>query len=364
MANTPHPALGVVGLGEPGLQYAEIARNFDCPIVGADANAKDRKRFADEFDVETYDEFEEMYQSGIDAVIVTTPNRYHETAAIPALQADLDVFVEKPLAHNYESAKRIADAADNSDSTCVVGYYLPYYECVEAVKSSIEDGYFGEITHVEGRWIQRRGVPRRGSWYTSKEIAGGGVLQDKGSFLLHLLSHFGYSLTEIDSAMGKARSEFGRRDDYTSVDMWGGQGHENIFDVEDSLSAFMQFTDGRTATIETAWAANVSTKITLKIRGIDGGASLAIGAGELELFGVDRGDPGSLTTTDVQLDYDDEVFSDDEDGPTTSVFRKRVFRRFLECTDGDIPEYCSLGRALDVQRAIEDLYAAVDDSTV
>jgi len=358
----PLPDVGVVGLTTAGQKYAATAMELDCSVVGADANEQTRQQAQDELGIETYADFKTMFQSGIDAVIVATPNRYHETAAIPALEADLDVFFEKPLAHTYESAERIADAAADTDSVCMVGYYFPCYEAVDVIKAHVEARYFGEISHVEARWVQRRAVPRRGSWYTSSEIAGGGVLQDKGSFLLHLLSYFGYPVEEIEVASGKARSEFGNRDDYTSLRMWGGYAHENIFDVEDSISTFVQFEGGKTATIEAAWAANLDSEVTLHIRGTDGGASLNVGTGDVTFYGVERGDPECLTTTDVEPDYAEELFHPDEDGPTTGVFRRRVFQQFLHYDSReDQPEHTTIQEAARVQQAIQDIYDGVDD---
>jgi predicted dehydrogenase len=357
------PTVGVVGLSEAGRRYASVARDLGCEVVGADASEKARRQFEDSVAAETFEDFEAMYGEEVGAVVVSTPNRYHEATAVPALAAGLDVFFEKPLAHDYESAQRIVDAAEASDSVCMVGYYNTLYECVQAVRSYIDDGHFGDISHVQATWVFRRAVPRRGSWYTSRELAGGGVLQDKGSFLLNVLSYFGFPLTEIESVAGKARSEFGGRDDYTSLEMWGGEGHENIFDVEDSLSAFVQFEDGKTAAIETAWAANMESRVTFEIRGVDGGAHLNLETGELTLFGVNRNSPESLTTTVVEPNYGKGLFAGRED-PSTEVLRKRAFRRFLECRDrGEQPDHTDLRAALDVQRAIRDVYAGVDDST-
>lgn len=358
------PTVGVVGLSEVGRRYASVARELGCEVVGADASANARQRFEESLGVETFEDFEAMYRDAVDAVIVSTPNRYHEAAAVPALEAGLDVFFEKPLAHDYESARRIVDAADVADSVCLVGYYHVFHECIQALRSYIDDGFFGDISHVQATWVFRRFVPRRGSWYTSQELAGGGVFQDKGSFLLSVLAYFGFPLTRIESVEGKARSEFGERDDYTSLEMWGGEGHEDIFDVEDSLSAFVHFEDGVTAAIETAWAANMERQITFDIRGVDGGAHLDIDTGELTLFGVNRDAPESLTTTAVEPNYAEGLFADSET-PDTSVFRERAFRRFLQCIDrGEQPGETGLQRALEIQRAVEDVYAGVDDSAV
>lgn len=354
--------VGIVGLGQVGKQYTNIIRELGYEVVGVDANAKARREFKEQYGLETYEDLNTMYELDLDAVVVSTPNSYHEVAAVPALEHGLDTFIEKPLAHNAESAERIVDAASESDATCMVGYYLSFFEWVDALKSYIDDDYFGEISHIEGRYLYRRGVPRRGSWYTSKEIAGGGVLQDKGSFILHLLSYFGFAIDEIESITAKTRSEFGHRTDYLASGEWGTEGEEGIFDVEDSISVFLEFADGKTATIETAWAMNGPKEHAYQIRGTEAGATLDVLENELTIHEVDQ--DGSLVDKQIQPQYSEDVFTDISYGfgINHNTLRRRIFQHFCECArEGREPETGHLEQALDIQRTIADIYEAADD---
>lgn len=366
MADHIRPRIGVVGLDQVGRRYTDIIRSLDYSIVGVDADKKARLEFEKEYGVETYRDPKAMDEMGLDAVVVSTPNSYHEVVAVSALESGIHTFIEKPLAHSEASAERIVDAANESAGICMVGYYLAYFELVESLQSYVEDGYFGDITHIEGRYQYRRGVPRRGSWYTSKEFAGGGVLQDKGSFILDLLTHFGFSLDRIDSVMAKARTEFGHDDAYTAGGGWGSEGQEGIFDVEDSITALLEFEDGKTATVETAWALNGPKEHTYQIRGTDAGAYLDMHTGDLTLYRMD----GSRTMVDkaVQPPLAEEVI-DDTEGYGFRVnhhaLRKRIFREFWRCIEeGDEPERGSPEQALTIQRAIADIYAAAGDPMV
>lgn len=365
MGGESSPHVGVVGLGEVGKAYASIVADLGYDLVGVDADANARGEFEREYGVETYDDLTAIFEAEIDAVVVSTPNSYHEVAAVQSLEADRDTFIEKPLAHNYESAQRIVAAAEESEGVCMVGFYFSFFEWVEALKAEIDAGRFGEITHVEGRYLYRRGVPRRGSWYTSSELAGGGVLQDKGSFMLHLLASFGFPLDRIESVAAKTRTNFAHEESYSAAGGWGAEGREDIFDVEDSVSAFLEFEDGKTATIETAWALNGRREHSYQIRGTEAGAYLDMDEAELTVHGIDERDPGSIVDTEVRPGFSEDVFE-----PETAYgfvideqrLRRRAFETFCRCAAADErPERGRPERALAVQRAIADIYDAADD---
>ena len=117
-----------------------------------------RASFGAEFDAETYESHEALYDEATpNAVAITTPNTFHAPAAVAALERDIAVLVEKPLADTVESAARIKDAADASDAFCMVGFHNRFRNPVEVVKAYQEEGRFGRTRHVEANYVRRRG---------------------------------------------------------------------------------------------------------------------------------------------------------------------------------------------------------------
>src|SRR5206468_2118784 len=57
----------------------------------------------------------------IDIVSIATPNHWHALAAIWALQAGKDVYVEKPVSHNVSEGRRIVEAARKYKGICQTG---------------------------------------------------------------------------------------------------------------------------------------------------------------------------------------------------------------------------------------------------
>ena len=114
--------LGVVGLGGWGSFHAARMEGTDATLVGGiDIDPAARERFEERFGVPTHENLDELNETGVDGVIITTPNQYHEEQAVAAFEAGLDVLIEKPLAHTLDSAERIVAAAANAPGICMVG---------------------------------------------------------------------------------------------------------------------------------------------------------------------------------------------------------------------------------------------------
>ncbi|MFC6785572.1 Gfo/Idh/MocA family protein [Halobaculum halobium] len=339
--------VGIVGLGGIGHHHAERLESLGADLVGGmDVDAGAREHFVHEFDAHAFEDAGELYDM-VDAVFITTPNRFHEEYAVSALEWGLDVLLEKPLAHTLESAERIAEAAREAEGICMVGFNNRFAAPVEVLKHYQGEGRFGDVTHVEANYVRRRGVPGRGSWFTTKDVSGGGSLIDIGVHAIDLALYF-LDFPEIVEVSGVARSEFGGRDDYTYIDMWGDDSGPEDFDVDDSVSAFIRTADGATVSLEAAWATNRPENNDFFVRGTEGGAHFDRGSGELTLF--ENGVGGGHHLTDTAVD-------------TREVDTHRAEQAaFLEAVaTGEAPSRNSVEQALTVQRVIDGIYRSTDD---
>ncbi|WP_224337728.1 Gfo/Idh/MocA family protein [Haloprofundus halobius] len=336
--------VGIVGLGSMGHWHTELVENAGYDVVaGADVQESARRHYEQKWDKPSYATHEELYaEEELDAVVVTTPNKFHEPAAVDAFEADIDLLLEKPLAHTLESAERIAAAAEASDAFGMVGFHNRFLNAATALKGYVEEDYLGDVTRVETNYLRRRGVPGRGSWFTAKEIAGGGALIDIGVHIidltLHVLGH-----PDVAHVSGVTRSEFGSCDDYRYLEMWGDDAGPGSFDVEDSAMAMLQTTDGQTVSLDIAWATNGDGEETISLRGTEAGATLDKAAGELTLY----------ETRDVGLNHhvDSTVSTPDQN------CKEAQADCFLSAVEsGDPPGISTIEQALTVQRVIEGIY--------
>ncbi|MFC6904093.1 Gfo/Idh/MocA family oxidoreductase [Halalkalicoccus tibetensis] len=335
-------SVGVIGLGNIGRYHADRLRNYGAELVGGmDVLPEARERFERDYGVATYEDHEELYSS-VDALVITTPNKFHEEYAVSALEADLSVLLEKPLAHSVESAERIASAARNSEGFCMVGFHNRYLPSIEVLTNERDRGRFGELTHVEANYVRRRGIPGRGSWFTSREIAGGGAMIDIGVHALDLALHV-LDFPDITEVSGVARSEFGTREDYTYLQMWGEDAGHERFDVEDSVSAFIRCAGGQTISLEVAWAANRPADNEFVVHGTDAGARFDRGDGEMTLYETSADGSAHFSDTEVRTRERDAHAAEQE--------------TFLQAVAaGEAPDQNTVEQGLLVQRVIDAIY--------
>lgn len=337
--------IGVVGLGFMGQVHAENVSEFGHEVVaGADLDDGVREEFGTRFGAATYEDFGEMYEEEeLDAVAVSVPNKIHEPAVVAALERGLDVLCEKPLAHTLESAERIAEVARESEGFCAVNFHNRITAAAEMFKGYQEEGRFGEVTHVQGNYVRWRGIPGLGSWFTDRELSGGGALVDIG---VHAIDFALYALgfPEVEEVMGITRANFGTREDYVDPEDWGMDQADGTFDVEDSVTALIRCANGKTISLEVAWAASQEPTNEFTIRGTDAGATLSLGEDHLRLFETGRQGTDHFVRSELEGDLPETGWA-----ATDKLFVESV-------ASGETPELNTVEQALTVQRVIDGIY--------
>lgn len=344
---------GVVGLGAHGTIHAGALQRLGYEMIGVDADQAVRSTFESKFDSETVGSPDQLYRMNPDAIVISTPNKFHEPTAVNALERGFDIMIEKPLAHNLDSARRIASAAEESDAVCGVSFTNKFQNVCRVARSYVEEGYFGEISHVRARHVRRRGIPGRGTWYTSDDIAGGGALMDIGANLLNLLLYL-TGWPEATDIAGRTRSEFGKHDDYAYLEMYGEDGQARMYDAEDSVAAFCEFESGMTASMEIAWAANAETGHSYTLQGSEAGAKLRL-PNELSDIVDNDSVQSELTLFETRSHGVDHFVDSEVRVPLGDPFEREI-ERFVEAIEQGALETNTVEQAMQVQRMIDDIY--------
>ncbi|MCP4221060.1 MAG: Gfo/Idh/MocA family oxidoreductase [bacterium] len=139
-----------------------------------------------------YDDAEKLIVSpAVNAVYIATPPASHAEYAIKAANAGKHVYVEKPMAVDYDSCLEMIRAAEANGVKLFVAYYrraLPYFI---KIKELLDSGCIGLPRLVSISMLKpppREPLdPENLPWRFKKEIAGGGLFVDLGSHQLDIL---------------------------------------------------------------------------------------------------------------------------------------------------------------------------------
>ena len=127
----------------------------------------------------------------VDAVMVLTPPADHAELATAALEAGKHVLVEKPMALDLGSARRMVDAARSADRRLVCAPFVTLSATHRRIAELVDAGTIGRILSV--RAAAGTAGPSWGRWFY--EEPGGGPLFDLGV----------YSLTAVIDLVGPVR---------------------------------------------------------------------------------------------------------------------------------------------------------------
>jgi predicted dehydrogenase len=175
------------------------------------------------------------------------PNDTHAEPSIAAAQAGKHVFCEKPLARTAEEAKAMLDAVEKAGVKHMVAYNYRFVPAIVQARNLIASGALGRIFHFRAvylqDWIIDPEFPM--TWRFSKAVAGSGSLGDLGS---HIIDIGRFLVGEPTKVMGMMKTFIEERPD--------GQGGRAKVDVDDAVTAMMEFENGALGTIEATRFAN------------------------------------------------------------------------------------------------------------
>ena len=119
--------VGVLGVGYMGANHARILSSMPgVELVGAaDSRAEKAVEVAEKYGGAAFSEPGELIES-VEALIVAVPTELHHQYALQALQAGLDVLVEKPITDSLERADELISAAGKTGRILQVGHVERY----------------------------------------------------------------------------------------------------------------------------------------------------------------------------------------------------------------------------------------------
>lgn len=266
--------IGIIGTGWIAETHAFFYKNMpDVEIVAlADIIPGKAEEFAKKFKIEgcrIYNSDRELLdnEKDLDGVSICTYNCQHAPCAIHALNAGVNVMLEKPFTVTLDEAIEVMKAEKASGKILTIGFQPRMSENMQMIKKIVESGELGKVYYMQAGGGRHRGIPTPfGTSFIEKDTGGIGAVGDIGSYSLDMLmGAVGYPKPLTVS--GYTSAFFGKDPGYYPTH----PEYAAKFDVDDFAAGFVRLEGDIILDFRISWAMNMDTCGDALILGTKGG---------------------------------------------------------------------------------------------
>ena len=266
--------VGIIGTGWIAESHADgYLKMDDVEIVAlADLIPGKAKAFAEKFGLKNARIYESDLallenEKDLDGVSICTYNCQHAPCAIHALDAGINVMLEKPFTVTLDEAIEVMRAEKRSGKILTIGFQPRMSENMQMIKKIVQSGELGKVYYIQAGGGRRRGIPTPfGTSFIEKETGGIGAVGDIGTYSLDmLLGAVGYPKPLTVS--GYTSSFFGKDPGYYD----GHPEYAEKFGVDDFAAAFVRLEGDIVLDFRISWAMHMNTSGDALILGTKGG---------------------------------------------------------------------------------------------
>ncbi len=352
--------IGVIGggFGVQHLQGFHVTENAE--VVAFCQRTRDKaEAMAGKFGVpHVYTDYRELLaHNGLDAVSIVAPPHLHAEMTAAALERDLHVLCEKPLAMNTAEAEAMLKQADAAGRVHMTAFNHRHIPALAYMKELMDGGYVGgRVLHVESRWFsENRATPGLTHyWRHQRELAGFGVMGDIG---VHVVDRIRWLIGEFESVWGHADTfipELPDRDDTPRP-----------VTVEDSFTLLGRLAAGTSACVRLSAVARKSNYQNLEIYGDAGMLRFVFdrnvtGWVRGQLWGA-RGDTRSPEALEIPERYTGGLDDSDPQRAQGEFIFAKVTRDFVGAIRNGTPAAPSFADGLAAQRVLDAALRSADE---
>lgn len=236
--------VGFVGCGGIAQEhYRHLSSMDDVEIVGhCDIDETRALAGVARYGGEAFTDFRAMYDKAkLDAVYVCVPPDSHVGMEEAAAERGIHLFIEKPIALDKATARRIATAIRASDSIVSVGYCFRYYDTISLARQILKGK---AVSQISGEWIGS--MPS--IWWWRRMAASGGQFLEQTTHLVDLLRYLCGEVAEVHGIKAS-----------------GCMTHIKEFDVHDSSVVCIRLKSGAVASFRSSCVANHGGRVSLEV---------------------------------------------------------------------------------------------------
>jgi predicted dehydrogenase len=234
--------LGIIGIGNMGSGHARSLMEGQVPelVLTAVADLREmRRQWAREnlpADVRIFEDGDALIESGCcDAVLVATPHYDHPRLVISALSHGLHAMCEKPAGVYTKQVREMNEAAQKSDRVFAMMFNQRTNHVYRKMHEIVHGGEYGKIKRVNWivtDWYRTQSYYDSGSWRATWKGEGGGVLLNQCPHNLDLLQWICGLPCKVQAFCHE------------------GKWHD--IEVEDDVTAYLEFPEGATGVFVTS----------------------------------------------------------------------------------------------------------------
>jgi myo-inositol 2-dehydrogenase / D-chiro-inositol 1-dehydrogenase len=255
--------IAIVGAGRRGIVHGRAASKYPGAEVVAicDPDEARAEKLAEELGAQTYPDHRSALEAEkIDVMYLTSPPPTHTQQALDAIEAGCALMIEKPVALDMESVRRIGKAAEAKGTFVMVCQQHRYSPGADRARELLAGRKVG-LVHS---YLYRQKPDIRGNW--RREWGGGHIVENQ----IHPIDLARYLVGEITSVYAQ----------YSDHVLAGSEDWDNW----DSYSVTLRFQEGAVGSIGTTYAAFPRIPQSSGVDIIADGAVLRWSGGKLDVF--------------------------------------------------------------------------------
>ncbi len=329
--------IGIIGGGGISETHARAASEVEGVETAAfyGQNPAKTARLAEQYGGAAYRDFQAFLDHRpLEIVMICSPSGLHAEQGIEAARRGLHVLVEKPIDTTTAQADALIDECERAGVKLGVCFQDRVAPDIRRLKELVDSGRLGKPILVSGRlkWYRPPEYYRDSRWRGTRALDGGGALMNQGSHTVDLLLWL----------MGDVRRVYAKT--LTAI-------HD--IEVEDTVVATLEFTNGAIATLEAGTSIYPGYKRRVELTGTEGTVILEhdriiaadLRTPEATLVGPFEGNSNASATSPIVADVGGH---------------RRLLEDFLRAIEADSRPICD-GR--EGRRSVELIQAIYESSS-
>ena len=130
----------------------------------------------------------DAYRGHVDVALIVTPHKFHFEHAKAAMEAGLDVLLEKPMVTNAREALDLIEVRDRTGRLLVISFNGSLSPQVRLAAQMLHSGELGDILMISATVWEGWASSYGGHWKQDPEVSGGGFMFDTGAHMLNTVA--------------------------------------------------------------------------------------------------------------------------------------------------------------------------------